>query len=251
MKAKDWDKIATNYYSEILSPLKNSCHNPLFEDLRRIKGKNKTVIDLGCGIGELLPELSKKFKEVIAIDYSKKMLETALHRNKRLKKVKYIQADMTNLGRKLHSFADVIISSNSILASNIKDVHKILKEIYKTLKKNGKLLAIVPSTEVYLYEATLIVNREILLGKTEKQARESAVKIINGKEHDFILGKINFNGFQKTFYSFEIPLLFGKAGFKNIKIKKVLYSWKEFKTAGQAYFPGKEKPWDWYITCEK
>ena len=60
MEKRDWDKISQDYYSEILSPIKNSIENPLFEDIKRIKDKNnKSVIDLGCGIGELENFLSR------------------------------------------------------------------------------------------------------------------------------------------------------------------------------------------------
>ena len=56
---------------------------------------------------------------------------------------------------------------------------------------------------------------------------------------------------QKNYYSFEILWRLRKAGFKKIKIKKVLYSWEEFADAGQDYFPEEELPWDWYVICEK
>ena len=74
MKPTEWNKIAKDYYKEILSPLKNSKSNPLFKDLKKLKSKNKTIIDLGCGIGEIEPLLSKYFKQVTSIDFSKEMI---------------------------------------------------------------------------------------------------------------------------------------------------------------------------------
>ena len=233
--------------------MKDSEYNPLFEDLEAVKSKRKKVLDLGCGVGELISLLSKRFGKVVGIDYSKKMIETAIAHNQGLKNVEYVLGDMNDvkLMKQLHNSFDVVVSSNSILGPDIKHIHKILKDVRKVLKKKGKFFAILPATEIFLYEAMLIINREVSKGKSEETARKKAVELIRENEHDFILGKTNFDGWQKTFYEFEILFLFKKAGFKNIKMGKVLYSWKEFKNAGQAYFPGQDLPWDWYVSCEK
>lgn len=233
MNPKDWDRISENYYSEVLSPLKDSEHNPLFDDLKGLSG---SVIDLGCGLGELLPSLSKQFSSVIAVDFSEQMLEKAKLKNAALKNVSYVCADLANV-KGLGSF-DVAISSNSILASETQDVLKILSGINSVLKKCGTFLGIVPSTEVYIYQAKLTF---------EKKGSVSGLL----DEHDLVSGTYTFDGdTQKSFYRFELQRLLRKAGFKNIKIGRVTYPWKEFRRAGQEYYPSEELPWDWYFKCE-
>ncbi|MEK6895260.1 MAG: class I SAM-dependent methyltransferase [Nanoarchaeota archaeon] len=249
MNERNWDKISQDYYTEILSPLKNSVDNPLFDDLEKLKDKDKKVIDLGCGLGEFEEYLSKRFKEILAIDFSKEMIESAIKNNNSLRNVKFEVADMTNLNFK-NEF-DIAFSINSLISENISNIDKMLENVHNLLKENGKFIAVLPAMEVYAFQSLLIVDKELKEGKGIEEARQKAREFIKTKEHDFLLGIYNFGGKQKAFYNFEINWRLKKAGFKNIKIKRVFYSWEEFKEAGQSYFPGEDLPWDWYVICEK
>jgi len=252
MKQSDWDKISDEYYDQIISPIKDfSGTNPFLEDLRNIHGKTKTVIDLGCGIGEIIPLLSEQFKAVTAIDYSNSMIEKALKRNKNLENVTLQVADMKDL-KNYHSQFDFAVSVNSILASSFKTLDKIIDEVYAILKPGGNLLAIIPAMESYLYQAMLIMDNEMKNGKTPSLARKKASQLIKPDEHDFLQGMIEFGGEkQKAQYRFEVLYRFKKVGFTNLTIDKVSYSWNAWKKAGQAYFPKEDPPWDWYLRCQK
>lgn len=238
MKPKEWDKTSKNYYEEILSPIKNSASSPLLKDIKKIKNKSE-VIDLGTGPGDLLPVLAKQFKHVTAIDFSKKMLEKAKTKAP-FPNVTYKQINLTNLSSLKTKF-NAAIAINSIIDPNKKTISKILKQIHKILKPKGTFIAIFPSIEVYTHQAFLI----------SKHNPKKLKEFTNKKEINFSTGITNFNGKQKAFYKEEIIQLLEKAGFKNIKIKKVLYLWIEFKKAGQAYFPKEKLPWDWYVICNK
>ncbi|MBU1976126.1 MAG: methyltransferase domain-containing protein [Nanoarchaeota archaeon] len=246
-----WDRIADDYKSEILSPITDSHSNPLFNDITVLPKRFESAIDLGCGLGTLLPTLSKKFKNVVGLDFSQNMVDGASERTKKFDNVHCVCGDMKNLKKQYNAY-DAAFSINSILASNIKDVKGIIKEIYKVLRQGGRLFAVLPAMEIYLHQAQLIVDREMGKGKSQKLARKKARSLISKSEHDFILGTINFDGdTQKCFYSFEIPRLFKEAGFQDVELDKVTYSWTEFQKAGQAFFPEAELPWDWYVKCEK
>ena len=248
MNRKDWDRISKDYYSEILSPLKDCKDNPLFSDLKVLKGS--VAADLGCGLGVLLPRLSRQFKKVIAVDFSEEMLKKAKSKNIRLKNIEYISADLKDLSCCYRS-ADLAVSSNSIIAADIKTVKKIFKEIFKVLKPKGSFLGIVPSTEAYIRQALLIAEREMSKGKTEQQARAVAKREVE-VDHDFLMGTYTFEGDkQKSFCRFEITRFLKKAGFKDIKIGKVTYPWKAFADAGQEPFPKEDLPWDWYFSCKR
>jgi len=251
MNIQAWENISNKYYEEIISPLKNSKKNPFFEDIKKIKDKkNKEVVDLGCGIGEIGGFLSKEFKKVIGIDFSKKMIAKSKERNKSLKNVKFCLGDISNL-KKFYNKFDLAISINSIISSNLNQVDKTFEEANKILKENGKFICILPAMEVFVYQSLIIAKNESEKNKNMKNINKKIRKLIKEKEHDFLLGLTNFEGKQKNYYHFEILWRLKKAGFKKIKIKKVLYSWKEFADAGQGYFPKEELPWDWYVICEK
>jgi len=52
MKVKDWDKISGKYDEEISSPLDRRVDNPLYAEIKKIRGKkNKKVLEVGCGPG--------------------------------------------------------------------------------------------------------------------------------------------------------------------------------------------------------
>jgi ubiquinone/menaquinone biosynthesis C-methylase UbiE len=240
MKKSEWNKTAKDYYNETLSPIKDSLSSPLHSDLKRLRSKSKTVIDLGCGLGKLSPILSKNFKSVTAIDFSKEMIKKAKQKNN-FPNVNYEIANLANL-RKYKNKFNIALSINSLLTPNINKINKQLKQIYSVLKPGGTFIAILPAMEIYIYQAQLLKQNN----KSQKLKSYT-----NKKEFNFPLGIINFEGKQKAFYRFEIPWRFQKAGFKNIHIKKVLYSWKTFQQAGQTYFPSEPLPWDWYVICEK
>jgi SAM-dependent methyltransferase len=248
MNEKDWDDVSNDYYDEILSPLKNCSSNPLFKDIEKLKGDDKKVIDLGCGLGELEKFLSENYGEVKAIDFSKEMIESAKERNHELKNVKFSVLDMKELD--INKEYDLAVSVNSIIMDNPLDIDIILKNIHNLLKSDGKFIAILPSMEVFAYQSLLIIDREMKNGKNLEEARGKARDFIKNKEHDFLSGIYDFDGKQKAYYQFEILWRLKKAGFRNIKIKKVYYSWTEFKEAGQSYFPEEDLPWDWYVICD-
>lgn len=251
MEKEEWNQVSKEYYDEILSPIKDSEKNPLFKDLEKIENKDqKTVIDLGCGIGEIEETLSKKFKEVLAVDFSEGMLKKAREKNSSLENVKFELKDIASLEGLENKF-DVALAINSIITPEISEINKTLESINKVLKEGGKFMGIFPAMEVYLYQSLIIAEKMSKESKNSKKVRRKIRKLIKEKEHDFLLGITNFDGKQKNYYQFELIWRLKKAGFKKIEIKKVLYSWEEFAKAGQEYFPEEEPPWDWYVICEK
>ena len=251
MKADDWNFISGEYYEQIISPIKDSIKNPLFSDIEKVADKKKTVLDLGCGIGELMPLLSEKFKDVVGIDFSKEMIQKAKEKSKKLENVKLRFLNMKkleDLGKKF----DVIISVNSIISPKIKDVNLILRKILESLKPGGVFLGVLPSMESYIYQAMLVIDEKLEKGYSEGRAKNNAKKDLSDEEFDFVKGGLKFDGdSQKTFYRFEIKYRFFKAGFREIAIDKVLYPWDAWKEAGQKSFPLESEPWDWYLKCIK
>ncbi len=249
MQSREWDKTAAKYYEEVLSPIKNSYKNPIYKDLERIYTKNN-VADIGCGLGELLPLLSQKFKHVTALDYSKEMIHRAKQTHHELKNVEFYQQDMDDLAKFKEQF-DVVISVNSIITPEIKKLNTIFQEIHNSLKQNGTFICIVPAMEAFLYQSMLMGNEYITRENNIKKIRQKILRQISQKNHDFLLGIYDYNQKQKAYYRFELIWRLKKAGFKQIIIKEVEYPWEEIKEAGQTYFPKEEPVWDWYAICKK
>lgn len=251
MDKKQWNKYAKDYHSSIISPLKEEVTNPLFNDIKNIHNSKKlTVADLGTGIGDLLPFLSKNFKQVYAMDFSEKMIQKAKEKKSEYKNIKFKQADTREL-TKLNLKFDVIIAINSILHPSTKDLKKSFNEIYTSLNKNGIFIGIFPSMESVLYNFTLIYEREYQKYNNEKKALKATKRIGEISKYDFITGIYeDDNEKQKFYYKFELNYRLKQANFKNTRFKKVLYPWGE-GIGDYEDFPGMPRMWDWYVIAVK
>ncbi len=249
MKKKYWDSVAKKYFEHIMSPFQENVKNPLYEYIEKFEGKNKSAIDIGTGIGNAIPHLAGRFSDVVAIDISETMIEVA-KKNHKFGNLSFFVRDARNLEEFYDKF-DIAVAVNSIIVPSLKDIEKMISEIYKTLKNGGKLLAVFPAMESILYQAMLVHESALEETGSEKEAAEAALEEVGEQGFDFILA-IDKQGFeQKYFYRFEIQYRLKKAGFKHIRIRKVYYPWDVSAESGFSPFPGKPHMWDWFVVAEK
>jgi ubiquinone/menaquinone biosynthesis C-methylase UbiE len=250
MNRREWDRTAKNYHEEVISPFQKGVKNPLFEKLRNVKCKRKKVIaDIGCGRGEILDLLAADFKKVYAIDFSPEMLRIAERRNSR-GNIEYVLEDMKKLDRFENMF-DVAVTANSVLFPDIKSIKKSLSSIYCTMKKGGVLFGIFPSMGSILYQGFLIMEEQIGKLKDEKKALVKTKRILERRKYNFVKGIYDDDGCkQKFYYNFELRLRLKNAGFRNVKLSKVLYPWKK-GISDYKMFNDKPEMWDWFVRAEK
>jgi len=133
----------------------------------------------------------------------------------------------------------------------IKDVKSSLLSIHSTLKKKGKFYGIFPSMGSILYQGFLILEEQLKKEKSEKKAGVKAKQIMERKKYDLVYGFYRDNGqVQKFYYDFELKIRLKDAGFKKIKLTKVLYPWGK-EISDFLDFPGRPKMWDWFVSAEK
>ncbi|MBI4895069.1 MAG: class I SAM-dependent methyltransferase [Candidatus Aenigmarchaeota archaeon] len=253
INVKAWDKTAKDYFTEVVSPFAKGVENPIYWYIEKKVdySKRKSVIDIGTGIGNLLPFLSKEFKEVVALDISPKMIEKAKKNAGNLENVKLLVKDARDLKEFYNQF-DVAVSVNSILLPEIKSIEKILLEIYNVLNDDGVFIGIFPSMDALLYRAVLEHEKAIEDGDDEKTALEKTLKAIDADKFDFVLGTFKYHDMvQKHYYKFELMYRLWKAGFKNIRMRKVFYPWEVYEDEDLLEFKGKPELWDWFIFAEK
>jgi len=106
--------------------------------------KDLKILNAGAGTGDVL-EILDKFGKNYIIDINKKALSLV---DKKLCKEKLV-ADVCNLPYK-ENFFDVVICSD--VFEHIKKDKKAVEEIYRVLKKGGKLIFTVPAFQ-YLYSS--------------------------------------------------------------------------------------------------
>tara|TARA_Y100000034_G_scaffold88824_1_gene106691 strand:- start:517 stop:1200 length:684 start_codon:yes stop_codon:yes gene_type:complete len=227
MNEKQWDSIADKYFNEIESPFSSETNHEIFKKI----GKGKSVIDLGTGIGNLIPFLSQNFKNVVAVDFSEGMLNKAKEKNK--DNVKFYIRNLNNLKGFYEKF-DVAIAINSIIMPSLIDINKTFNEIYKVLKKGGKFIGVFPSLDSDIYRAMLTFETELNETKSEAKAKKNTKYIMCNDNYDWIFGIYNNKGRQKHYFKEELSHRL--KNFKKIKIEKLHYE---------------ENNWDWLVTAEK
>ena len=98
--------------------------------------KTKTILELGCGTGQLALRLKDNAKSYEATDFSKAMIKHALKRE--IKGASFKVMDATALEYEDESFDTIIIAN---VLHIVPEPEKILLEAYRVLKPGGLLIA--------------------------------------------------------------------------------------------------------------
>jgi SAM-dependent methyltransferase len=250
LEARHWNKIARNYHDEVISPFQQGVENPLPGALRRLRGARRLdAVEFGCGTGELLPLLSFRFRHVTAIDFSQAMLAEARKKVVR-SNVEFLRQDLRDLSTFRERF-DVAVVVNAVLAPDPRDVNRILDGIFASLRPGGRLLGVFPAMEPVLYQAMLIFEEEIAAVPEEKRALSRTRRRLERSKFNFELGRYDEGGLQqKFFYQFEIAWRLRRAGFRHVRLGKVLYPWDP-EQMGYEIFPDAPPMWDWFVSARR
>ncbi|BDA77322.1 S-adenosylmethionine-dependent methyltransferase [Leptospira kobayashii] len=133
-----FNQIANNYDTKERKELAQIIVNAIKPELK--EGKNKSLLDYGCGTGLVGLELSPLVDKLLFMDSSEQMLEivkTKIIQNN-IKNAEVIHSDFTKITSNLK--ADIIVVSLVLL--HVPDVKKILGHFYSVLNANGKLIIV-------------------------------------------------------------------------------------------------------------
>lgn len=247
MKPEDWDTVSKDYFSEIESPFAIDVINPLYEHIKTAKGKS--AIDLGCGLGQLIPHIKEKYENITCIDFSQEMLKKAEKKHSD-KKIEFHKADMKDLSQFYNKF-DTAFAINSILEPSVNSIQTILSEIYKVIRQKGTFISIFPSIESEILRAAITFDNEYSILNSEKESIKNTHITIGSKDYDLLFGFFNNDGKQKHFYKIQLEYRLKKAGFKNIIFDKVLYPWKTCVDKSLRNCNVDMQLFDWFVRAEK
>jgi ubiquinone/menaquinone biosynthesis C-methylase UbiE len=105
--------------------------------LREFTDTKGLLLDVGSGWGRYAIELTKMGLDVVGMDISRKMLETAMFRRERKTKHYLVQAEALQLPFKDNTFDDVLFVRS---LKYIKDYFGVLDEVSRVLRCKGKLV---------------------------------------------------------------------------------------------------------------
>ncbi len=245
---RQWSRAAARYDDLFLDPFRLGVENPLLDAIRAVADPGpKTVADLGCGTGPLLPHLVGRFGRVVAIDFAPGMIDRA---RKRLgpaadgDDVSFLVRPMHDLGEFAGSI-DVAVAVNSLVMPDVREIDRTLAAIRAGLRPGGEFLGILPAMDAIHYHTMLLNDEALDRGLSPEEAERHAA--FQGEHHfyEFAFGRFQFQGLRQKFWQpFEIRHRFAKAGFVAVELEKVLYPWDDTITGGAA-FAAYPRSWDW------
>jgi SAM-dependent methyltransferase len=241
-----WGKAAASYETEFVDPYRADVCSPLLGVLRRLADPAAgTVADLGCGIGPLLPFLAEHFRTVYAVDFAEGMLERARARCEGLANVTFLRRSLTDLAP-LAGALDVAVAVNSLVMPEIPDLEAALRQIRASLKPGGRFLAILPAMDAVHYYTMLLLDRALASGKPPEAARKNAAHHGDHALYDFAFGQFRYQGIEQHFWQpFEARHRLKRAGFRRVRLARVLLSWEQFSCAAE--LKDQPPPWDWFV----
>lgn len=173
----------------------------------------KVILDIATGTGDIAINLSKlKDSQIIGVDISEKMLDVAGDKIRKM--------NITNITLELskaeklkykNNFFDLISIGYGV--RNFEDLINGLKESYRVLKKNGKLIILetsVPNNFLIKYLYLLFTSIYVPL--------ISFIFTKNIKAYNYLLDSTKEFPHEK-----EFKKILGSVGFKNIASKKKFY----------------------------
>jgi SAM-dependent methyltransferase len=246
---RHWSLHAERYDEVFLDPYAPGVENPLWAALDSIPDAgHKTVADLGCGTGPLLPRLIERFERVIALDFAPGMIERAKERigPEAGNRVVFLQRPMHELDD-LVGEIDVAVAVNSLVMPDIRIIDRTLRAVRASLRPGGQFLGIVPSIDAIAYHIMLLMDSALDRGMRLREAERLAALQVERQYYDFAFGRFRFQGLRQKFWQpFELEHRFAKAGFIGLTLAKVLYPWDE-NLAGSNELGGLPCSWDWFF----
>ena len=127
---KTYNKIAKKYEEEARQDWENKKYADMF---LKYLNKNASILDIGCGTGELLKYYSDKGFEVAGLDISGEMLNIA---KEKVPSSKFIQMSVYDINKIEEKFDG--ISATFVLVHIPKEkINEVIGKIYEKLNKGG------------------------------------------------------------------------------------------------------------------
>lgn len=132
-------------------------------------GARKTILDFGCGAGRHSIAMLRMGYEVIGVDYNEKSLEVTKERVAQLEQelnTKLEFKGIINLNSDIpvgDGKADMIVAWGSMFYNGRDKTKKLLREMYRVLKKEGEIFVDFRTKRDYLYGCGKEIEKDFYL----------------------------------------------------------------------------------------
>jgi len=251
MNCNYWDNIADYFEAEVFDVFKNDQKGIMLKKLDQYGAKGKNASDIGCGIGNFLPELSSRFKDVLAVDFSSKCIARAESECSHLSNISYMVADLAERDIQLPK-VDFALSVNSVITPVMTDRNNMLDVICSHVHDDGYLILVVPSLESVLLADFRLIEWNLKNGMSAESAVETCLQIQKQTDNPRLCeGVVLMNDVEtKHYLKEELIILMRKRGMKTLEIEKIEYPWKTEYIRAPRWMK-EPLPWDWLCVAQK
>jgi ubiquinone biosynthesis O-methyltransferase len=189
---------------------KSFTYRPISKVIKGAVKSNSKILDIGCGEGNVSLLLAKKNNNVTGIDISSEAISIARKKAKMLnleKKANFFIQD----AHRLKSTGKFDIAICIEVLEHVKDDNKVIKNIYRKLKKTGTLIVTVPSKNASLYKLKSVKAYDQKIGHLRRYSARSLSNKL--KKNNFKVLKV-----KKTEGILRNSLFFTKYGVLPLKI---------------------------------
>lgn len=139
-----------NVWEEFFADKRSGGHRSSAEEFIAMEAREKlfhldggkTLLDFGCGAGELLVYYASEYEKTIGVDFSPSMLEEASKRirNRECKNTTLVLADNKTVWKKLDSSFDRITAAGVFQYLTYQEIDEFIYNASKYLNKGGKIV---------------------------------------------------------------------------------------------------------------
>src|SRR5205807_2217458 len=98
------------------------------------------------------------------------------------------------------------------------------------------------------YYTMLLMDRALARGLPPATARKNAAHQGEHELYDFAFGQFRYEGLEQHFWQpFEVRYRLRRAGFRHVRLAKVLLSWEQL---GGRDLKDQPPPWDWFVQAD-
>ncbi len=247
---ESWDSLADSFEADVLEIPDEDLHGILVEEIAKLSaGGHGEAADLGCGAGSLLPALEGAFSRIHAVDFAPGLLEQA-----RLRagspRICFRKHDLSS-GRPLPFTVDVTFCVNVLIHPRHEVREKMIRSVFRTTRKRGRCLVVVPSMEAVLHTYQTLIRIESRAGRARARALRAASRLFGKEVLDPVDGIVDIGTVPTKCYTREeITNFLVDAGFEIERVRRVEFPWSEEIDHAPSWL-GAPYPWDWLVVARR
>lgn len=245
-----WDALAGNYEEQIFSVLQHDRGRRVADCVNRYGRVGGTGADLGCGPGQALPMLARRFGQVHACDHSLPLLQRARRSAAEWANVHFHHVDLAADEAVPFAPVDLALCINVLLTPDLRTRERLWNSVSSVVAEGGVLLLVVPSLESALYTNFRRLDWHVRAGVEHEFDARSELGF-EGPLADAEQGVRLIEGVPtKHYLREEIIVQLGDRGLEVAETIQLTYAWTaEF--ADPPDWMAAPYPWNWLVVARR